>query len=142
MGHDLYVTRKDDWSDTEGPDITLDDWLAYLAIDDSLKLDPARSANADPRVASGVKEPSHASWVHWPDREPGVREAWMWLERGNIVATDSGIRFRQKLFLIADGLEARLMGENGEVFNSSGEPEGKLSRFGVPGRKKAWWKFW
>lgn len=142
MGYDLYVTRKEDWSDAEGQDITLDDWTGYLALDQSLQIDPVRSAEVDPRVASGAKEASHACWTEWPDREPGLREAWIWLERGNLVSTDADIRFRQKLFLIADGLGARLMGEGGEVYNSSGEAEGKLSLLGGLGRKKAWWKFW
>ena len=128
--------------DTEGQDVTQEDWIAYVALDQSLQIDPDRSAAADPRVASGAKEPSHAFWIDWPDREAGVREAWTWLERGNLVATDADVRFRQKLFLIADGLGACLMGENGEVYNSGGEPEGRLSRSGLVGAKKPWWKFW
>lgn len=142
MGYDLYITRKDDWSDVDGQDITLDDWMGYVHLDRSLQVDGARAAAVDPRVASGAKEPSHVLWLDWPDREVGLREAWIWLERGNLVATDADLRFRQKLFLIAVGLEARLMGENGEVYNSIGEPEGKLSRLGALTGKKRWWKFW
>lgn len=142
MGYDLFITRKEDWSDTEGQDITLDDWLEYVAMDPSLQIDADHAASADPRVASGAKEASHVRWLDWPDREVGVREAWIWLERGNLTSADPDLRVRQKLFLIADGLEARLMGENGEIYNSSGEPEGRLSRLGSLGPKKRWWKFW
>lgn len=142
MGYDLYITRNEDWSDTDGQDITLDDWTGYLAVDQTLVLDPDHAARADPRVASGAKEPSHVRWIEWPDREPGIREAWVWLERGNLVATDADIRFRQKLFLIADALDARLMGENGDVYNSSGEAESKITGLIGFGRKKSWWKFW
>lgn len=142
MGYDLYITRKEDWSDVDGQDITLDDWMAYVSGDRSLRIDVERSAASDPRVASGAKEPSHVVWVDWPDREVGHQEAWIWLERGNLVATDADLKFRQKLFLIAVALDARLMGEGGEVYNSIGEPEGKRSLLGPIVRKRRWWKFW
>lgn len=142
MGYDLYITRKEDWSDVDGQDITFDDWIAYVTSDKSLRIDAARAAAADPRVASGAKEPSHVAWVDWPDREAGQREAWIWLERGNLVAADADLPFRQKLFLIAVAMNARLMGEDGEVYNSIGEPEGKSSLFASLGRKRRWWKFW
>lgn len=142
MGYDLYITRKQDWSDTDGHDITLDDWMGVIAVDRSLQVDPQRAAAVDPRVASGAKEPSHAVWLDWPERRAGTDEAWIWLERGNLVATDPDQRVRQKMFLIAVQLDARLMGEDGEVYDSIGEPESRLSALGVLGLKKRWWKFW
>ncbi|MBT8415866.1 MAG: hypothetical protein KJO42_00340 [Silicimonas sp.] len=142
MGYDLYITRKDDWSDTSGPDISMDDWTEYLFIDKSLEIDARRAAEIDPRVASHAKEPTHTRWLDWPARVPDENEAWMWIEQGNIVATDPDIDFRRKLFLIADGLEARLMGTDGEVYDSIGEPESGRSRLTEKGAKRAWWKFW
>lgn len=138
MGYDFYITRKEDWSDSDGPQITLTDWTEYLFIENSLEIDRDHAAEVDPRVASGAKEATHARWLDWPGREPGVREAWVWLEAGNLIATDADTDFRRKLFLIADGLGARLMGENGEFYNSIGEVEtGDVSE-----GKRPWWKFW
>lgn len=134
MGYDLYITRKEDWSDTDGPWITMNDWTEYLFIDKSLEIDRARAEAVDPRVASRAKEPTHTRWLDWPDREPGVKEAWMWLEQGNIVAPDLDISFRRKLFLIADSLDARLMNEDGVTYDSSGNRATSL--------KRAWWKLW
>ena len=142
MSYDVHITRKEDWSDTEGPNITRNEWVKYLAIDKSMQLDGDHSAEVDTKVASGAKEPTHARWNDWPDRVPGEREAWMWLEHGNIMATNADAAFRQKLFLVADSLSARLMGDDGEVYNSIGEPEKGRAKLTGDGRKRSWWKFW
>lgn len=142
MSYNVHVTRKEDWSDADGPEITRDEWVTYLTIDKTLELDRERAQEVDSRVASGAKEPTHVRWKEWPNREKGVREAWMWLENGNIVASDADSSFRIKMFLVADSLNARLMGDGGEVYNSIGEPEKGRQRLTAEGRKRAWWKFW
>ena len=142
MSYDIHITRKEDWSDSEGPEITRNEWISYMNIDKSIVLDQDRSAEVDPRVASGAKDPTHARWVEWPGRDAGAKEAWMWLENGNVMASDADAAFRQKLFLIADSLGAKLMGDKGEIYNSIGEPEKGRSRLRPDGRKRAWWKFW
>lgn len=137
MGYGVYITRKNDWADEGEPEITREEWVRYIAVDKSLELDRDHAAAVDPRVASGTKEATHARWKDWSQREPGAREAWMWLERGNIVASDADAQFRRKLFLIADSLNARLMGDDGEVYNSIGEPDRTSG-----GKRRPWWKFW
>lgn len=141
MGYDLHITRKDDWSDTKGPDITLGEWLDHIAIDKSLLLDPSFEGDRDPGVATGAKDASLAVWTGWPSREEGKREAWLWLSHGNLMATDPDLAMRQKMFLIADGLDAKLQGDDGEYYNSLGGAEGR-ARLTEDGRRKRWWKFW
>lgn len=142
MSYEVHITRKEDWSDQEGPVITRDDWVSYIAIDKSLELDGDRAAKVDPRVASGAKDPTHTRWKDWPGRADGEREAWMWLENGNVVVSDADAAFRRKLFLIADSLGARLVGDDGETYNSVGEPEKGRQRLAADGRRRPWWKFW
>lgn len=142
MGYDLFVTRREDWSDEGDPKITLIDWMDYLAIDKSLEIDRERAEIIDPRVAAHQKEPTHTRWLDWPGREPGVREAWMWLEQGNIVASDPDRAFRCKLFLIADGMGGHLMGEDGEIYNSVGDPEKAARRVVGSSSSRRWWKIW
>ena len=38
MGYDVHITRKSEWHG-EGPDITLDEWLGYVASDASMRHD-------------------------------------------------------------------------------------------------------
>lgn len=142
MGYDLHITRMEDWSDADGPEITLEDWILYVSRDKSLKIDHEKSAASDPSVASGAKEPGHAFWADWPGRAAGEREAWVWHARGNLTAADPDAAFRRKLFLIADSLGAKLQGDGGEIYNSNGDPEKGRIKLSADGRKRAWWKFW
>lgn len=142
MAYDMHITRKTDWADQDGPEIEREEWMAYVLIDKSLQLDRDRAEAVDPRVASRTKEPTHVRWTGWEGRMEGVREAWMWLENGNVMASDADAAFRRKLFLVADSLNARLMGDDGEIYNSNGEPESGRAKLTEDGRKRAWWKFW
>lgn len=140
MGYDLHITRRQDWADPDGPEITLEDWLEYLTIDPSLEKDIEFESQVDPAVATGAKEPTMVLWNEWPSRGDG-NEARLWLSHGNVMATDADVDLRRKMFVMADVLNARLQGDNGEIYNSIGEPEGRKSRRSSGG-KRPWWRFW
>lgn len=40
MGVELHITRAESWAENEKSPITGDEWLAYVASDPELKLDP------------------------------------------------------------------------------------------------------
>ena len=31
MGYNLYITRKENWGDEDGPSIRLEEWMTYIA---------------------------------------------------------------------------------------------------------------
>ena len=33
MGYEIHITRKTEWFDEYGPEISLEDWKAYIASD-------------------------------------------------------------------------------------------------------------
>ena len=140
MGYDIHITRKDDWADDEGPVIELDEWLGYLAIDKSMGLDQDREAERDSAVATGAKAASLAIWKDWPSGD-GENFAEIWHSQGNLMASDPDIAFRQKMFLIADALGAKVQGNKGEVYNSIGDPENRPRRSGTRAGRP-WWKVW
>lgn len=142
MSYNVYVTRKDDWSDDDGPDITLNDWLDYLAIDGSLIPDSHRAKSTDPRVASGAKEATHAYWAEWPGRDDAGHEVWFWLELGNIICANADTATLRKLFVVADVLGARLQGDEGEFYDSVGRAVKGRPRMPRGAGKRPWWKFW
>lgn len=39
MSYDIHITRKKDWSDDEGPEISLEEWVAYVAGDPEIEQD-------------------------------------------------------------------------------------------------------
>lgn len=140
MGYEIFITRKENWADEDGPDIKLEEWLNYLSIDKSMALDQDREAQRDSAVATGEKPASLAVWKDWPSGGEG-NSAEIWQSGGNLMATDPDIAIRQKMFLIADALGAKVQGSRGEVYNSIGDPENRPRRSGARG-EKPWWKIW
>ena len=53
MGYELHITRRKDWADDEGPEITLAEWLALVADDPELQrlLDAVQRRELDPLTA-------------------------------------------------------------------------------------------
>lgn len=142
MGYDVFITRREIWSDEDGPDITLSDWLAYLSIDPSLQRD-AQFDSGRGSSNGGYQEPTHVIWTEWPGQGDG-KEARFYLEDGNVVAKDTDAAIRQKLFVMAHVLEGKLQGAKGETYNSIGENDKKGRRRSkqAPGQEKSWWRFW
>ena len=140
VGYDLHITRKTDWFEEDGPEITASDWLTYVATDKSIKLDHrAEQARDSGREVEGIEE-TKAIWIGWEKHEAGVSEMPIWHSAGNIVCKNPSPEMVRKMFLIADALDAKLQGEEGEEYDSTGEVVG-----GKPGGglgKKKWWKFW
>lgn len=136
MAYDVHITRKDDWSDTEGPAITREEWLAYIESDKDMLLEREAIVENDQGEAYSVKNETLAAWTAWSGREEGRVEAWMWHSAGNVMAKDPDREVICKMFLIADALGAKVQGDNGEVYNSIGE----VDRADRP--RRPWWKFW
>ncbi len=132
MGQKIFITRRKHWSDKDGPDILLSDWLEYLSIDPSLQHDPAFGDDK-----GYGEESTHVVWTEWP-HQGGGREARLTLEGGNVVASNADAAVRQKLFVMAHVLGAKVQGLRGEIYDSIGRPERRVK----PSMKKSWWRFW
>ncbi len=136
MGYDVHITRKGDWSDTEGPMITREEWLDYVGGDKSMKLEREAIVSNDRGDAFSVSNETLAVWKDWPARVEGKNEAWMWHAAGNVMAKNPDAEMLRKMFLIADALAAKLQGDEGEIYNSIGLVDHQDRS------KKRWWKFW
>jgi hypothetical protein len=99
MGYDLHVTRKEFWADPEGPVISLDEWLAYLARDPDIVQD---------RENPG---PEHARLVAHPDEPP----IW-WRKCGESYTKNPDSHVIAKLVQIANSLGARVLGDDDEIY--------------------------
>ena len=136
MGYDIHITRKEDWSDDGGPDISREEWLGYVETDKSMRLDREAVVENAKGEAFSVQDETLAVWTEWTGREEGKNEAWMWHSQGNVMAKNPDMAMLQKMFLIADTMGGRLQGDDGGVYNSIGEVDREDRG------KKAWWKFW
>ncbi len=136
MGYDVHITRKDDWSDTNGPAIAREEWLEFVNGDKSMRLEREALVSNDRGEAFSVQDETLAVWKDWSGRVEGKSEAWMWHGAGNVMAKNPDAAILGKMFLIADSMGAKLQGDGGEVYNSIGEVD-RQDR-----SKKRWWKFW
>jgi hypothetical protein len=99
MGYDFHVTRKDNWSDDIGPSISLDEW-----------------ARGDVDISPDPDNPGSEHWiVQGPD---GQWPLW-WTVNGELLTKNPEPSAIEKLIAIARALGARVLGDEGEVYDDS-----------------------
>jgi hypothetical protein len=129
MGYDLHITRKEDWTASEGPTITEAEWKAVIAADPDLKLD------GQTRCVMADGEYIFAAWKG----KPGV----LGFYHGEITATDPEEEVIRKMVEIAGKLQATVQGDDGERYPEALQ-ERSAPRSATPDRappkKASWWK--
>jgi hypothetical protein len=108
MGYDAHITRKKFWAGTEGSPITSQEWLAYIATDSQLRLDPTSKRHSV--TILGIQSEYPDPWIEWFD--------------GNIYTKNPDEAILTKMVQIASALGARVQGDDGEIYRS-----GKLDDF-------------
>lgn len=98
MGYDLHITRAEVWTETQGSEIPAEEWLSYVEGDEELTLDP----------------PNGAYSVIWK----GEGELWFDWYEGNVYTTNPDRIALEKMLSIAKALNAKVQGDNGEVYNT------------------------
>lgn len=104
MGYDLHITRRKDWSGP-GREIAAKEWLAYVEKDPELSI---------------AKEngPYFAKWVG----NSSFADAWLDWSEGNVYTKNPDEALIEKMVSIARALDARVQGDDGEVYRSGYEP--------------------
>lgn len=108
MGYDLHITRKEHWSDETGSEISLDEWMKYAHTDNDIKPDPDNPGNENWIVAS-----DSPPWPLW------------WNRTGELLTTNPEPAAIQKLIAIAAALDARVLGDDGEIYRA--DPSGAVT---------------
>lgn len=100
MGYDLHITRRQSWSDGDGPEITKEEWLAYVARSSDLE-------SPDPE----------SDYVLWRG-ESKHEIPWLCWGFGNISTKNPDRALIVKMIQIARDLNARVEGDDGEEYES------------------------
>jgi hypothetical protein len=100
VGYDVHISRRDHWSDEDGPAITLDEWQRVIADDPELSPDPDDS-NGSTALWRGASE--HA-------------EPWLAWDEGNVKTKNPDEALLRKALELAARLEARVQGDDGELY--------------------------
>jgi hypothetical protein len=122
MGYDLHITRKKNWDgfeDEHGPEISFDEWMAVVDADPELRA----AGHIDQRLPdkSVFRQPLVAWTAHPRYRadDPGPA-LWHW--RGNVESKNPDREFRCKMWRLAQVLRSRVQGDDGEFYDSFGDP--------------------
>src|SRR5687767_8616171 len=99
MGYDLHITRKEDWSEEDGPTISEAEWRRVIEEDPELQLD------TDTRCAMSDGEYVFAAW----NGEPGALGYY----NGEITANSPDEPLIRKMVAVAERLNANVQGDDG-----------------------------
>jgi hypothetical protein len=145
MGYDLHITRRAYWSDTDNPDILLNEWMAYVHGDNELELTNEYEIKIGTE-AEFQNLPGYCEWnAHPTEKEPNARP-WFSYRKGSIDSKNPDDPTIRKMIQIALSLNAQVQGDDGEIYTeeyltelkSEEQPKASYEQQ----ENKAWWKFW
>jgi hypothetical protein len=137
VGYDVHITRKLRWSDLGGAEISLADWIAVVESDPEMRLD----GYAETRVGNGVLRLDRgglAVWIAYSGHEKAGNMAWFDFRQGNVVVKNPDPEILTKMWSLAQRLVAMVQGDEGELYDASGN----VIQSTVASLRKPWWKFW
>ncbi len=63
MGYEVHITRKEHWSDEDGPELTLDEWESTVQSDPELELREAAEAVTPTGEIVRIETPGLSVWL-------------------------------------------------------------------------------
>lgn len=140
MGYNLHITRQEHWAENENESlqIRLEEWLEYVHNDKELTLNKEAYSYTQKDSDEIFYPPGFAEWKGNNNLE-GV---WFDYSDGEIETKNPEQETIKKMKQIAKELNAKLMGDDGEIYDLDSdkifrdEEEVKLEV------NKPWWKFW
>ncbi|MGO9045869.1 MAG: hypothetical protein ACLQFW_03125 [Xanthobacteraceae bacterium] len=125
MGYDLHITRKKNWDgfeDEHGPEISLDEWIAMVRADAEMRLDGFCEVRLPHGKVFRLDRPSIAVWTAWSHHSKAGDTAWFDLRDGNVVVKNPDREIRRKMWRLAERLQAKVQGDDGEYYDRFGNP--------------------
>lgn len=141
MGYDIHITRKEEWSDEEGVEISLDEWRQYINSDYEMRLDGFAETEL-PDGALRVENEGIGVWTKWSQHEIDGRMAWFDYFEGDIRVKNPDEDILKKMYQIAQSLNAKVQGDDGEIYDVNGKAISHDEENNYDSIKKKWWQFW
>ncbi len=110
MGYDLHITKAGHWIDSSANPISREAWDSLVEADSEL----VTSADSyyDRRTEGGDSERIYATlWAALSD------EVAFWFQDGEVTAKNPDDSTILKMIDIAESLDARVLGDDGEVYH-------------------------
>jgi hypothetical protein len=142
MGYDLQISRKNNWADDEESHITLGEWLDYIKGDNELKLTNGYETKIPGLATPWIESPGFCEWSAHPN---GDNYVWFDYGHGSISTKNPDDVTILKMMEIAEFLNARVQGDDGEFYDESyfkPKDESVAANRTASKNKKPWWKIW
>ena len=134
----IHITRRELWSDKKNYNaISLREWIDYVNRDHQMALVneieiPLRWMKlGDTNII--YRSEGLSFWKVHSFEGKMYCNTWFEYERGNIDVSNPNDEIIKKMIAIAGRLEAKVQGDNGEIYDYNYFPIAT---------KKPWWKFW
>lgn len=143
MGYEVHITRKENWLDDGGPEITLEDWLDYVASDDEMRSDGYAKAET-PEGTLRIDDPGIAVWTAWSKHEVDGGMAWFMHFENRVSVKNPDKEMLKKMHRIASATGAIVQGDEGEAYDAEGGSNWQEQRGGDSEQteRRPWWRFW
>ena len=145
MGYDIHITRKENWFDVKGDDISLDEWKAYIYKDHEMRLDGYAAAST-PDGLLRVDSEGLAVWIAHSEHGIDNDISWISYGKGNVKVKNPDQEILIKMHKIATSLRAKVQGDEGEIYDVNGDSNWLELRAEVSKARnsvqKKWWHLW
>jgi hypothetical protein len=136
MGYEVHITRKTNWSDSDGPRITEDEWKVYVASDPEMVLTGVAEHTNPQGETIRVSHPLLTEWRRHSSRLP----VWFSYSKGNVSVKNPDEECLAKIRKVAAHLHARIQGDDGEIYGEDNEPT-KSPTLSCGARMKRWFAY-
>jgi len=146
MGYELHIVRNDEWWDDDaGGGILFEEWSSLVDADDSMRMDGFAEVTSSDGGKLRVENEGLTVWTGYQGNIEGGNQAWFDFRNGRIVFKNPDQEILKKMLEIAGTLNAKIVGDEGEEYNSPtdhGVPERASEPRGAGRAAKPWWRFW
>ncbi len=143
MGYDVYITRKQDWFDENGNEISFDEWVQYVEMDNEMRLDNFAETKT-PDGTLRIESEGIAVWLKYSGHEKDGNMAWFRYFEGNIIVKNPDEEILAKMYSVAQSLNAKVQGGDGEIYDANGQSNWQEIKqpTNISSTVKRWWQFW
>lgn len=120
MGYDVHITRKENWFDKSGADIGIDEWKALVLSDPDMRLDDDANVVVGGDSVLRIDREGSAVWTAYAGTASSRNMAWFGFRRGNVVVKNPDRAILGKMWHLARKLDAKVQGEECEVYGANG----------------------
>jgi hypothetical protein len=120
MGYDVHITRKGNWFDKSGPHIGIDEWKTLIQSDPDMRLDGYASVIVGDGSVLRIDSEGLAVWTAHPGTAVSGNMAWFDCQQGNVIVKNPDDAILGKMWQLAGKLDAKVQGDECEVYGADG----------------------